>query len=173
MKHQTIETPKRGRPDFTGVPGELVLVTSLPPLEFSTRKRHISPYDALLDQLATAGPDHALKFGSLRPRASLTNRAKKCGILIAFAEKDNFLYVKFLGRAEDASKEKRKARILQLIRQLGPCNPIKLAARMREEGDASLDAIITELILAEIAKTGQVIRRDDNTWNLNPSYKTK
>src|ERR1035438_3862891 len=90
----------RKAPDFHGVPGELVAMPEGVALSFATGQKKISPYDALLDQLAAA-PTKFLRFTDKRARASLNVRAKKKGLRISFAEDSGMLWVRLDGHVDD------------------------------------------------------------------------
>jgi len=75
----TIDKPKTKRvmPDMTGVPGELVDASTLPPdVIFGNRK--ISPYRAILLKLQ-ANPTQVLRFGDVRARASVWAQGRSWG----------------------------------------------------------------------------------------------
>jgi len=129
-----------------------------------------SPYDALLEQLAAAGPGKGLKFGDVKARASVTVRARKKGMRVSFAVAGDVLYVRFDGRVEDDVHGGRRAAILTALRR-GPANPITLAVILRANGDANLDGETVVVILAQMARTGEVVRGEGDRWALNPVKK--
>jgi hypothetical protein len=155
--------PKRGRkPNTDGVPGELVSLEGLN-LVFGTRLK-TSPYDPLLDQLVQAGPGKALRFGDVRAKASVYARAKKRGLRVSFAESAGALYVRFDGSSDADVRKSRRDHIVVALR-LGPMSAIQIAKRLREAGDASVDAQLVEAILGQMLKASEVVKRDnDNTW---------
>lgn len=135
---------KRKAPDFTGVPGELISTANLSGLTFASgRKSKGSPYDPLLDQLDKAPKDSALRFGDPRVRVSLLARARKKGIVLAFAEADGALFVKISGHADDALRDARDGKILTILLRDGPMGYIRLTSKLRETGDELVDAPIT------------------------------
>lgn len=170
--------PRKGvRPSMDGVPGELISLEGLN-LVFGHRLR-ISPYDVLLDQLAASTdkaveekqPRPGLKFGDVRAKASVYTRAKKKGLLVSFAEVGRVLYVRLDGRADDHAKETRRGSIRKLLANGVALTHVAIAARLREAGDASVDAQLVDAILAQMLKAGDVIRQDGGAWKLNPARK--
>lgn len=159
--------PKKGqKPDFRGVAGELVPIPA--GLEFSARKLKGSPYDALLDQLAEKGPGHVLKFSDLRARASVVARSKKKGMRVSFAERGSELFVRFDGSSKEDADNSRKGKIREILKA-GPLTYLKVCNKLREGGDTLVDAPLTELILLQLFKAGEVIRQEGGAFALNPS----
>lgn len=173
-----ISRPTKGvRPNLAGVPGELVDLDGLS-LEFGGRNK-ISPYDALLHQLAKATdealaaskPRPGLKFGDPRAKASLWNRAKKLGLRISFAFSSDELYVRMDGRVDDNLRETRRSAIKKLLANGQAWTYLQIAARLREGGDASVDAQTVDAIMVQLMRTGDVIRQDGGAWKIAPARK--
>jgi hypothetical protein len=161
--------PKRKAPDMTGVAGELVSIEGME-LSFGRGQRKVSPYDALLDQLVAAGKGQALRFGDRKARTAVGARAKKKGLRVSFAEAGSVLYVRLDGRTEDDMHEYRRQRILSAL-MLGPTTSIKLAATLREKGDAAADAQTVDAICGQMARRGEIVKQDGDRWAKNPSHK--
>ena len=161
--------PKGVKPDFSGVPGELVGLGDLQ-LVFG-RGGRLSPYDSLLRKLAEAPKGQVLKFGSKKARASVAIRAKKLGYRVSFAEHQGSLFVRFDGRVDDDIRKQRRDSIAAALRKHGPLSYIALANKLREGGDDSLNASDVEAIVLQLVKDGSVIRQEGNTWALNPRAK--
>jgi hypothetical protein len=167
---KVVETTKRGRPDFSGVPGELVDAAVVPAgLHFGTKLRG-SPYDGLLKQLADAGAGKMLKFGDPKARVSINVRARKLGLKVSCAEDGNVLWVRFDGRADDDVKASRREKILGVLK-FGPNTAIRLAHVLREKGDENVDASLVEAICVQVARSGEILRQEGGTWALNPRHK--
>jgi hypothetical protein len=148
---------KRAAPDMRGVPGELVQADEGLGLEFGYRKA--SPYDLLLDQLTAKKPGEAwLKFGNTRARASVYARACKKHLRVSFAEKDGMLYAQFEGRMVEDLPKLRRERILEALKG-GLLNHFKIAAKLREGGDSTVDGPTVEAILAQMSRDGSVVKR--------------
>ena len=172
-KAEKAENPqKKKRGPFTGVPGTLVPLQGLE-LDFSTKKLRVSPYDALLAELAAAPKENALLFNDLKARNSIGLRAEKKGMIVAFAEKDGMLYVRYMGRTDEQASGQRRGAVLRLLRQLGPITYIKLTNRLREEGDAIADAPMVECILQAACKTREALKQDRGMYKANPLWREK
>jgi hypothetical protein len=155
------------RPDFTGVPGALVALEGLGGLVFGKHLR-TSPYDPLLDQLLAAGSGKALKFGDVKAKASLLLRAKKKGLRVSFAEDGaGALYVRIDGSATEDLRGVRREQIQSALK-LGPLSAIKLAVKLRESGDTSVDGQMVEAILGQMQREGVVIKRESGDWIASP-----
>lgn len=164
--------PKKGRrPDFTGVPGEIVSLDGLGDLHWGNKLRG-SPYDALLYQLAAAGQGKALKFGDERARASITVRARKKGYKVSFAVQGGALYVRFDGRVDDDVKARRREQILGALK-FGPSAAPKLASILRGKGDEIVDGQMVVAILVQMQRDGHVIRQEGDNWALNTARRGK
>jgi hypothetical protein len=159
--------------NFSGVPGEIVAVTEMPSmLIFGRKPCRLSPYDPLLKQLAESGAGKILRFGDAKCRTSIGVRARRLGLRVSCAEDDKRqLWVRFDGRIEEVLKSTRREKILTALKS-GPMNKFSVAARLREQGDGTFDAVFAEVILSGLVKTGEVIRREGDTWALNPAPKT-
>lgn len=153
---------KRARPNFAGVPGELIAADGLD-LVFGSRLK-VSPYDALLEKLAAA-PGMFLRFPDPRAKASVYLRAKKKGFRLSYAEKEGLLFVRFDGRVDDDVRAKRRLEIMEVLK-LGPSSPIPLANKLRERGDAGVQAGDVETICLQLIKTGELVRQEGNTFAL-------
>jgi hypothetical protein len=153
---------------MTGVPGEIVSVDGLQ-LVFGPRARQ-SPYDPLLQQLVDAGPGRALKFGDARARVALTSRAKKMGLRISFAISGDSLYVRLDGGVTEDVKATRRGRIKEALK-FGTQTAMHITNHLREKGDSSIDVNLTESILLQMLRTGDLIRQEDGRWKLNPMVK--
>lgn len=164
MKTAT-KKPTRQHPDFTGVPGKLVAVPT--GLVFCDRKTRISPYDALLLELAVAPKGNVLQFSDLRARNSLSVRSRKLGMKILFAEQANTLYVQFAGWSPDSEKWKALVRegILDVI-QTQPRSPIQIATALRAKHINDVDAGLVDAILKQLEQSGEVLRGRDGSWSV-------
>jgi hypothetical protein len=162
------ETKKRARPNFAGVAGEL-LPQAPEGLVFGRMKA--SPYDALLDQLAAAPRAAALKFGDVKARSSVALRAKKKGLRVSFNASTGVLYVRFDGRVDDDVRQDRRDKIRGLLGKLGPLTSIKMANRLRENGDATIDAATAETILLQMMRAGDLVRQEGGAFGLAPGKK--
>jgi hypothetical protein len=152
---------------FAGTPGEIVSIENLN-LDFSARLGKKSIYDDLLDKLAAAPKNSAIRFGDLKCRPSVAVRAKKRGYLIQFAESAGSLYVRITGSASEDLKEVRRQKITAILRQ-SPLTYIKVANRLRESGDEMIDAATVERILTQMRKAGEVIVQEGGAYALNPA----
>lgn len=168
--------PRKGvRPMLDGVPGEIVSLDGLN-LVFGHRLR-VSPYDTLLDQLAEATdkaveakqPRPGLKFGNIRAKASVYSRAKRKGLLVSFAEVGQALYVRLDGHVEENARETRRGKIRTLLASGQALTHQAIAVKLRESGDATVDAPLVDAILAQMMKAGEVIRQESGAWKLNPA----
>lgn len=176
-----VSKPTRGvRPNFTGVPGELIKVSEVPAdLTFSVRKLHTSPYDPLLRQLQDADPGHVLCFGDERARPSVIARAKKLSLKVEFADHAGKLYVRLIPSATAPAHEASvKTQVVQdkktvnralVMGQLraGKVTPEAIAAGMRSEG-ASIDAPTVRSMLNAMKTEGTVrlAKITPETWEL-------
>jgi hypothetical protein len=161
---------KRAVPNMEGVPGVLVSLDGLE-IDFLRRGGRVSPYDGLLDQLASAPANSGLLFmDGVRAKASLYIRGKKKGLILAFAEAAGNLYVKLLGRVDDKEKETRRGKIKEILR-LGAMSPVRISNKLREAGDGAVDAQLVAVILLQMQKDGSVIRQDGGDWRLAPGGK--
>ena len=70
-------------------------------LEFGKR-RSVSPYRLLLEQLLDAPRNSALKINSVKSRYSIIKQARALGYRVVFAEYDQTLYVKIDGILQDS-----------------------------------------------------------------------
>lgn len=167
--------PTKGvKPRMDGVPGELVDLDALN-LQFGGMRK-VSPYDPLLDQLATATdaamaavpkrPRPGLKFGHVRARNSVWARAKAKGFKVSFAIAGSDLYVRLDGRVDDDVKETRRSAIRKLLASHMQLSVIPICNKLREGGDVNVDAALVETILTQMAKAGEVIRQESGAWRL-------
>lgn len=161
--------PKGIKPDFTGVPGELVPIDGLQ-LSFG-RGGRISPYDALLIKLSESAKGNALKFASVRAKASVAVRSKKLGFRVSFAELGGALYVRYEGRIDEDIRAQRRTAITAVLKKHGPQSSIAISTLLRGAGDTSLNAGDIELIVLQMLKDGTVLRQEGNMWALNPRAK--
>ena len=76
--------------------GKIVLAEGLD-LDFTRRGGRGGVYVELLEQLLDAPKGSVLKCENLKARYSCTKAARKLGAVVAFAEKENVLYVKITG----------------------------------------------------------------------------
>lgn len=161
-----IKTARR-KPDFAGTPGALVSLEGLN-LVFGGRLKS-SPYDTLLDQLATAQPGQALKFDDVKAKASVYARSKKKGLKVSFAELNGALYVRLDGRVEDDVRKRRREQIVAALKK-GPLTHFALASRMREAGDGSIDAVMVETILTQMLRDCLVLKREASAGGGVPEW---
>lgn len=170
--------PSRKHPDFSGVAGEFVTATDpgVALLHWGNQRR-ISPYDALLEDLARrteaarvaiGTPEPVLRFCNARARTSLGVRARKLGLIVEFALSGTLLYVRHKARVSDKAREERRGAILRHIK-LGPMNAIALAGRLRQDGDNTVNAGDVEVILEQLTKTGAVVRQESGDYRLPPA----
>jgi hypothetical protein len=170
-KASAVLPPKKGRvPNMAGVAGELVALDGLD-LQFGGMRK-ASPYDALLDQLAAAGPGKLLRFGDERAKPAIYSRSKKKGYKVSFAVSGGALFVRFDGSVDDDVKARRREQILGTL-LFGASTPPKLAALLREKGDTTVDGQGVAAILAQLARTGEVVKGEGEQWALNPARKGK
>lgn len=153
------------RPDFNGVPGKLVAAPE--GLQFGPKGRH-SPYDSLLQQLATA-KSQVLEFGDARAKASVYSRATKLGMKVEFAERGVALYVRFGGWKPDSEQWRKLARvaILEAIKTQ-PRMVIQVTNAVRATGLNDVDAGTIDAILKQMEQEGTVARQRDGSWALKP-----
>jgi hypothetical protein len=184
----------RKRPDFTGVPGQIVLSSdpAAQGLQFGLGGR-ISPYDEMLRELAARMQEyHAaleanatskpaklvdpipipyLRFPNLKPKHAVAMRARKLGIKISFAVKDDQLWIRCNGSEASDTRARREKAILACL-TTGPRSAIAVAAYLRERGDELIDGPIAEGILLMLLKRGQVIRQEGNSFALKPGARS-
>lgn len=173
MAKKSISETKRARPDFSGVPGELVDASVLPAgLHWGTKLRG-SPYDGLLRQLAEAGTGKVLKFGNPKARVSVNVRARKLGMRVTCAEADGVLFVRFGGSAGEDLKGSRRERIRGVLKVSAGATPFHVAKVLRDKGDEHADAQIVEAILTQMARAGEVVRGEGDQWRLNPRQRAE
>lgn len=160
-------------PDFSGTPGKIVSLDSLE-LNFG-RRRTGSPYDILLDDLATATdeavaagkPRPGLEFGNVKAQASVYQRAKKKNLRVVFAVSGERLYVRMEGRYDDNIREQRRTAIKRIL-LVGPMTYIPITNKLREGGDLSVQASEVDPLLNVMMKAGEVIRQEGGAWKLAP-----
>lgn len=153
--------PARRKPDFSGVPGELVAVDAIPADVVFGNKRQ-SPYDALLLKLKE-NPMQALRFGDVKAQASIHARSRKLGIAVETAEHEGQLYVR-MKELHGAKAQARRDRITSLLKQGVALTAPALAAKLREQGDAVADGQLVLVILEQMARSGEVIKQEGGTW---------
>lgn len=169
-------------PRFDGVPGQIVAGDSLDGISFSASKHRVSPYDALLDDLLAetrkaigeGKPMPALRFGDVRAKVSVRARAKKKEFKLEFADAGGVLYVRMNVRAlpavsEPAAESGFDAQLLGVLKASGPLNHYRLAVKMREQGNKSVDAPMCDAACHRLAKKGVLVKREDGTFALNHS----
>lgn len=168
--------PTKGvRPNFGGVPGALVSLEGVTGLEFGRTK--ISPYDALLDQLAKATdeavekqqPRPGLKFGDARAKASVYARAKQKGLRVLFAIAGKDLYVRMEGRVDDNIKGARREAIRKILAKGEAFSYIQITNKLRADGDLTIDAPIVDAILLQMMRAGEVARQETGAWRAAPA----
>lgn len=165
----------RRKPDFTGTPG--ILTTEVQGLKFGYRVR-TSPYDSLLEMLVKStedwdtgrrsGPRPVLKFGDIKAKPSLYARSKKLLIRVAFAETADGLYVRYEGRVDEESREKRRVSILAILKPGTAFSYIEIANKLRAQGDTTVDAGTVDAIMLQLMKAGKVVRQDGGAWRIKP-----
>jgi hypothetical protein len=165
-KATTAAKPTNRKPDFTGVAGRLVELPADVSLQFGARGGRVSPYDALLEQLAAAR-DKVLEFGDLRARASVMARSKKLGIKVLLAEHGPKLYVKFGGWLPESDRWKAEVRAgIRDTVTTQPRNEIQVAVALRAKGLNDVDAGVVGAILKQMEQAGEVARGRDGSWGL-------
>jgi hypothetical protein len=162
--------PQKGvKPNCDGVPGEIVDLAEVGPAAIWGRKNtKVSPYDLPLAQLAEAGPGKVLKFGDPRAWSSVGVRAKKLGFRVSRAVVDGKLFVRFDGRLDDDLRAARREKIIGCLRRQPGMTTHQVNIAVRDSGDTTFDAVLAELYLTQLVKTGDAIKRDGGTWALNP-----
>jgi len=156
--------PKGTKLDFSGVPGEVVSLDSLPRLDFSRHQRQ-SPYDALLERLLDAPKNSALKFGDPRARATIGVRARKKGLKVEFAECDGTLYVRIVGFLNEDEPDAKDA--MQVLRAMaaGFAAPVTISDHIvRSGGEMTPGRVLATLKQMESA--GTVRKAGDGTWKM-------
>lgn len=152
---------------FDGTPGEIVSLEGLN-LDFSARVRK-SLYDELLDKLAAAPKDSAIRFGSVKCRTSVAVRAKKRGYAVQFSESGGgALFVRIVANKAEDLKEERRHRITVILKN-GPLTYLKITNRLRELGDELVDGATVERILTQMRKTGDVIVQEGGSYAIAPT----
>lgn len=174
-----VQKPTKGiRPNTAGVAGALVSIAEIA-LEFGRSTKN-SPYDALLDELATATdaaneknqPRPGLRFDDARAKPSIYARAKKKGLRVVFAiGADGALYVRMEGRDTDQVKAQRRDAIRKMLVPGTALTYIQIANKLRADGDAMIDAATVDAIMLQLMKAGDVIRQDGGAWKSAPLRK--
>lgn len=156
----------RRKPDFSGVPGQVVDVAARP-IEWGPRTRR-SPHDGLLSDLLVAGPNKALEFADPRAWASVSVRARKMGIKVEAAVVDGKLLVRVAPRQERTPEELREARHTAVLAALKatPANALAIAAWVRAHCEIDISGPQTESILGQLSRAGKVAMRADGHWHL-------
>lgn len=155
----TVERPARKKPDFSGVPGEIVNASNLP-LEWGTRIKR-SPYDPLLRQLQAAPPGSALKFGAVKAWGTVSLRARKLGIKIEQAIDGDVLYVRISQAPPDPNAERdRRHEAVRKALSKAPGNPIQIAALARQQSNIDLSGPQAEVILMQLSRAGEAELKD-------------
>src|ERR1700690_2259125 len=139
--------PKGRVPDFKGT--EAHIVDQPEDLIFGATTR-VSPYDPLLDELATKAevwekgtrstPRPIICCASVRAKASMYSRSVKLGIRISFAIRGTALYIRYEGRRDSKIQSKRRGNIKDLLKPGVAMTYIQIANKLRDQGDVSLDA---------------------------------
>jgi len=158
---------ERKKPNFTGVPGELVDLASVELRPLLKGKK--SPYDDLLRKLSTVeGVNRGLKFGSVRAKNSVLIRAKKLGYRVSlFDDAAGNLYVKFGGFLDTAEvlRGRNREAVRKALANGHPLSPIAIASWCRENGAPDMDAGLAKVILSQMKATGEAIEDEiKGTW---------
>jgi|SRR5579859_5966436 len=157
------------RPDFSGVPGELVDLDAS--LSFA-RVTRSSPYDPLLQKLlaateswraetkdgSAAKPQPGLRFSDTRARAAITSRSRKLNMRVSFAESGGQLFVRYEG-ALDAEKklpDGRRGQVIGILKRDGAHTTLALTQKLRNGGDTTVDASIVESICSQMLRKAEV-----------------
>lgn len=160
-----VPAPKKGvKPHLEGVPGKLTVAPSVA-LKWGARKG-LSPYDALLEQLAAAKPGQVLAFEHPRAKPSVGARSRKLGLRVEMAELDGKLYVRFAGFAPDSDRYKKLLRdkLLAAVAEQER-NEVQLAVELRKQpGMADVDAGTIHAVLCQMEQGKMVQRMRDGSW---------
>ena len=73
------------------------------------------------------------------------------------------LYVRLKDFHGDRAKERREL-ILAMLKTGGPMQAPKIAAALRDKGDATVDGQMVTVILEQLARTGEVVKQEGGSW---------
>lgn len=161
--------PKKGQKlNLSGVAGTFVGCGEVgeEELDFSSKKTKLSPYDKLLLKLKDSQVGTMIRFESITAKNSLRMRAKILNLKLVFAEKDDKLYVKYIGSTIIEITEELKDQTLEILKDFSPITSKKLQKHFIAQFNKDLSVENIDDVLNNLKRTKEVTMDINGMWSI-------